>query len=49
VILDRFLRHAEIITIINRRYRLKDRAGNDDDKNDKSLEDKDKNDSSPKK
>jgi len=29
-ILDRFLRHAEIITITGRSYRLKDRAGKDE-------------------
>jgi DNA replication protein DnaC len=43
-ILDRFLHHAEIITITGRSYRLKDRAGNDNDK-----EDKDNNDSTRKK
>ncbi len=31
-ILDRFLHHAEIITITGRSYRLKDRAGNSDSK-----------------
>jgi DNA replication protein DnaC len=34
-ILDRFLHHAEIITITGRSYRLKDRAGNNDSKKDK--------------
>ena len=46
-ILDRFLHHAEIITITGRSYRLKDRAGNS--KNDKPQTDKDKDDSAPKK
>lgn len=43
-ILDRFLHHAEIITITGRSYRLKDRAGNNNIK-----EDKDNNDSAGKK
>jgi len=34
-ILDRFLHHAEIITITGRSYRLKDRAGNNNSKKDK--------------
>jgi DNA replication protein DnaC len=42
-ILDRFLHHAEIITITGRSYRLKDRAGNN------SKKDKDNNDSAHKK
>lgn len=41
-ILDRFLHHAEIITITGRSYRLKDRAGNDDTKKDKTQKEKDK-------
>jgi len=43
-ILDRFLHHAEIITITGRSYRLKDRAGNHN-----ANEDKDNNDSTRKK
>ena len=42
-ILDRFLHHAEIITITGRSYRLKDRAGKN------SRKDKDNNDSAGKK
>jgi hypothetical protein len=39
-ILDRFLHHAEIITITGRSYRLKDRAGSDSsDKNKPQKED----------
>ena len=38
-ILDRFLHHAEIITITGRSYRLKDRAGNDNTKKDKDDND----------
>lgn len=34
-ILDRFLHHAQIITITGRSYRLKDRAGSDDRKKEK--------------
>ncbi len=48
-ILDRFLHHAEIITITGRSYRLKDRAGNSDSKKDKAQKDKDNNDSARKK
>ncbi len=48
-ILDRFLHHAEIITITGRSYRLKDRAGNNDSKKDKHQKDKDNNDSARKK
>jgi len=48
-ILDRFLHHAEIITITGRSYRLKDRAGNNDSKKDKPQKDKDSNDSARKK
>jgi len=44
-ILDRFLHHAEIITITGPSYRLKDRAGNSSTKEDKAQEDKDDNDS----
>jgi DNA replication protein DnaC len=47
-ILDRFLHHAEIITITGRSYRLKDRAGHGDGKNDKHEKDQDK-DHAPKK
>jgi hypothetical protein len=38
-ILDRFLHHAEIITITGRSYRLKDRAGSDDGKKEKGRDD----------
>jgi DNA replication protein DnaC len=38
-ILDRFLHHAEIITITGRSYRLKDRAGNNNIKEDKDNND----------
>jgi DNA replication protein DnaC len=48
-IMDRFLHHAEIITITGRSYRLKDRAGNDNTKKDKDQKDKDNNDSARKK
>ena len=48
-ILDRFLHHAEIITITGRSYRLKDRAGNGDGKKDKSQKEKDNNDNGRKK
>ncbi len=48
-ILDRFLHHAEIITITGRSYRLKDRAGNNNSKKDKTQKDKDSNDSARKK
>jgi DNA replication protein DnaC len=48
-ILDRFLHHAEIITITGRSYRLKDRAGNSDSKKDKIQKDKDNNDNGRKK
>ena len=34
-ILDRFLHHAEIITITGRSYRLKDKAGGKNSKKDK--------------
>jgi DNA replication protein DnaC len=36
-ILDRFLHHAEIITITGRSYRLKDRAGNNNSKKNKDA------------
>ena len=39
-ILDRFLHHAEIITITGRSYRLKDRAGNSNTKEDNAQKDK---------
>ena len=42
-ILDRFLHHAEIITITGRSYRLKDRAGTSDSSNDKAQKEKDNN------
>ena len=48
-ILDRFLHHAEIITITGRSYRLKDRAGNTDSKKDRTQKDKDNNDNGRKK
>ena len=48
-ILDRFLHHAEIITITGRSYRLKDRAKNGDAKKEKPQKNKDKDDSSHKK
>ena len=38
-ILDRFLHHAEIITITGRSYRLKDKAGNNNSKKDKDNND----------
>jgi len=40
-ILDRFLHHAEIITITGQCYRLKDRAGNSGTKVNKAPKDKD--------
>lgn len=47
-ILDRFLHHAEIITITGRSYRLKDRTGNDDsDKNTSKTDDDEKSVGSP--
>jgi len=42
-ILDRFLHHAEIITITGRSYRLKDKAGNNDGKTDKFQKQEDDN------
>ena len=48
-ILDRFLHHAEIITITGRSYRLKDRTGNNKNKKDKSQKDKDNQDDASKK
>jgi DNA replication protein DnaC len=43
-ILDRFLHHAEIVTITGRSYRLKDRASNDNpDKKKPHKEDKEEN------
>jgi hypothetical protein len=42
-ILDRFLHHAEIVTITGRSYRLKDRAGNGGTKKDKVQKDEDNN------
>jgi DNA replication protein DnaC len=48
-ILDRFLHHAEIITITGRSYRLKDRAGNGEAKKDKVQKDEDNNNSTRKK
>jgi len=48
-ILDRFLHHAEIITITGRSYRLKDRAGESDTKEEKTKKDKNGNDSARKK
>jgi len=47
-ILDRFLHHAEIITITGQSYRLKDRAGNSGAKVNKTPKNKD-GDSAPKK
>ena len=47
-ILDRFLHHAEIITITGQSYRLKDRAGNSGTKVNKAPKNKDDN-SAPKK
>jgi hypothetical protein len=38
-ILNRFLHHAEIITIGGRTYRLKDRVANSDGKNEKAHKD----------
>ncbi len=38
-ILDRFLHHAKIITITGRSYCLKDRAANNNNKNDKDNND----------
>jgi DNA replication protein DnaC len=48
-ILDRFLHHAEIITITGRSYRLKDRAGESETKEDKAKKDKDSDDNVRKK
>jgi len=48
-ILDRFLHHAEIITITGRSYRLKDRAGESNTKEDKAKKDKDSNENARKK
>jgi hypothetical protein len=48
-ILDRFLHHAEIITITGRSYRLKDRTGDSGIKEGKAKKDKDNNDSTRKK
>ena len=48
-ILDRFLHHAEIITITGRSYRLKDKAGGSDINNDKSKKEKDNDDNVQKK
>jgi DNA replication protein DnaC len=48
-ILDRFLHHAEIITITGRSFRLKDRTGDSDIKAGKAKNDKDNNDSTRKK
>ncbi|MFC1781842.1 IS21-like element helper ATPase IstB [Planctomycetota bacterium] len=48
-ILDRFLHHAEIITITGRSYRLKDRAGASNSNNDKAKKEKNNNDSTNKK
>lgn len=42
-ILDRFLHHAEIITITGQSYRLKDRAGNNSAKVNKAQKEKDNN------
>ena len=44
-ILDRFLHHAEIITITGRSYRLKDRAEKDGSKKEKPQKNKDKDES----
>ena len=38
---DRFLHHAEIITITGRSYRLKDRAGTNENNNNKAQKEKD--------
>jgi DNA replication protein DnaC len=48
-ILDRFLHHAEIITITGRSYRLKDKAGGSDGNNNKPKKEKDKDDNVQKK
>jgi hypothetical protein len=48
-ILDRFLHHAEIITITGRSYRLKDRAGESNTKEDKAKKDRDGKDNTRKK
>jgi len=48
-ILDRFLHHAEIITITGRSYRLKDKAGGSDGNNDKPKKEKDNDDTVQKK
>jgi len=48
-ILDRFLHHAEIITITGPSYRLKDRAASSDSKQEKAPKDKDGNDNARKK
>ena len=48
-ILDRFLHHAEIITITGRSYRLKDKAGGSDSNNDKPKKEKDNDDNVQKK
>jgi len=48
-ILDRFLHHAEIITITGQSYRLKDKAVNSNTKEDKTQKDKVDNDSAHKK
>jgi len=48
-ILDRFLHHADIITITGPSYRLKDRATGSDSKQEKAPKDKDENDSARKK
>lgn len=48
-ILDRFLHHAEIITITGRSYRLKDRGGNSESQKAKPQKDKDNKDEARKK
>jgi DNA replication protein DnaC len=48
-ILDRFLHHAEIITITGQSYRLKDRAASSENKQQKAPKDKDGNDNAHKK
>jgi len=48
-ILDRFLHHAEIITITGPSYRLKDRATGNDSTQQKAPKDKDENDNARKK
>jgi DNA replication protein DnaC len=48
-ILDRFLHHAEIITITGRSYRLKDKAGGSDSNNDKPKKEKNNDDTVQKK